>query len=178
MISAYILATLVVLTLIHFIYEGILAPSFRANLRLNLFTLRDRLRKLKMEKRHEISDEVFRDLQGSLNFAATRLNQVDLRLLKNARDAFERDKKLRERVERRIAIFEACPIAEVHEIRREYFEVMDNALAVNTAGWVPYLIPIIVGLILRDSAQGLVKKVFSLSDSDINKISPSDLVLA
>jgi hypothetical protein len=178
MIASLILTALVVLTLIHFIYEGILAPSFRATLRLNLFALRDRLRKLKMEKQDELSDEVFRELQDSINFAAVRLNQIDLRLLKNARDAFERDEKLRRRVERRIAMIEACPVAELHEIRREYFEVLDNALATNMGGWFPYLVPIIIGFILKDSAQNLVKKVFSLSDNDIDKIAPPDLVPA
>jgi hypothetical protein len=178
MIAPIILATLVVLTLTHFIYEAILAPSFRASLRLSLFALRDRLRNLKMEKGAKLSDEVFRDLQGSINFAATRLNQIDLHLLKNAREAFERDKKLRERVARRIAMFEACPMVELHQIRSDYFEVLDTALAVNTGGWVPYLIPIVIGLVLRDSAQGLVKKVFSLTETEIDKIAPQDWVPA
>ncbi|HEV7398279.1 MAG TPA: hypothetical protein VGN86_17335 [Pyrinomonadaceae bacterium] len=175
---AVILILLAILTLIHFVYEGILAPSFRARLRLNLFSLRDKLRKLKMERREELSDEVFLDLQASINFAATRLSKVDLVLLMNARRAFEQDEHLRKRAEHRNALFEACPIEELHTIRHEYFDILDDALAINSGGWMPYLIPILVGLLLKESANGLIKKVFSLSDKDIDRIAPPDLLLA
>jgi hypothetical protein len=174
---AIILIALAGLTLVYFIYEGIVAPSLRAVSRLQLFALRDRLRKLKMERR-DLSDEVFCDLQSSINFATAHVNQIDLRLIRNARKAFERDAELREYVARRVAMFDACPIEELHLIREDYFEALDWVLFVYSAGLFPYLIPIVIGFSIKDSLQNTVKNVFSLPDNEINKIAPEDPAFA
>jgi hypothetical protein len=165
------------LALTHFVYEGIIAPSLRAALRLKLFALRDRLRLLKMQQGEHLSDEVFLDLQSSINFAVARLKQIDLRLLKHLNDVLESDEKLRKRVERRIAMFEACPIEELHQIRRGYFDALDNVVLMNSAGWFPYFVPVFIGFLLKDSIQAVVKKVFSLPDNEIEKIAPPDPIL-
>lgn len=178
MIATFLLLFFAAIALTHFVYEGILAPSFRASYRLKLFALRDRLRKLKMEERENLSDEVFFDLQSSINFAVGRLQQIDLHLVKNATDAFERDEKLREQVKQRVAMFEACPIPELHHIRLEYFNALDNVVLVNSGAWIPYLIPVVVGFALKTSVQSAIKNVFSLPDNEIAKIAPPDPILA
>jgi hypothetical protein len=177
MIVTVFLLLLAVLALLHFIYEGILAPSLRASYRLKLFALRDRLRNLKMEHEERLSDEVFFDLQSSINFSVGRLRQIDLRLVRSANRAFERDAKLRKRVERRIAMFEACPIAELRQIRKEYFDALDNVVLVNSGAWLPYLIPVLVAFVLKESIQSAIKNVFSLPDNEIEKFAPPDFVL-
>jgi hypothetical protein len=177
MIATILLLIFAALALTHFVYDGILAPSFRASYRLKLFALRDRLRKLKWEQGDKLSDEVFFDLQSSINYSVGRLKQVDLRLIKNARMAFERDERLRKQVERSIAIFDACPIQELHRIRFEYLNVLDNVVMVNSGGWIPYLIPVAIGFALKESVQSAIKKTFSLPDKEIEKIAPPDPVL-
>jgi hypothetical protein len=174
MIVTISLLIFAVLALTHFIYEGILAPSLRASSRLKLFALRDRLRNLKMDQRERLSDEVFFDLQSSMNFSVGRLRQIDLRLVKSANDAFEHDERLRKRVERRIAMFEACPIAELHQIIEEYFDVLDNVVLINSGAWLPYLIPAFIAFVLKESVQSAIKNVFSLPDNEIEKIVPTD----
>ena len=169
---ALLFVILAALAFTHFLYEGILAPSLRFELRLKLFALRDELRDLKLKLGDDLSDEVFRDLQNSINGAVMRLNQIDLGLLKTAREAFERDEKLRRRVERRIAMLEACPIEEVRIIRSRHFQLLDYALLINSGGWIPYLIPIVFGFIFADNAKTLVKTVFSLPENDLNRIVP------
>ncbi len=164
--------TLIAFAFIYFVYEGILAPSLRAKLRLDLFALRDELRDLKIEHRAELSDEVFRELQTAINGAVTRLNQIDLRLLRNTRLAFQNDEKLRKRVARRIAILEACSVEEVRVIRDKYSDLLDNALIINTAGCIPYLVPVFFGFLFAESAKTLIQKAFSLSENDLNRIAP------
>jgi len=46
------------LAVYHFVYEGILAPSFRLKLRFELFELRDELRKLKISHAEDLRDEI------------------------------------------------------------------------------------------------------------------------
>lgn len=163
---------LAALAFTHLWYESILAPSLRFRLRFKLFALRDELRELKIKRSDDLCDEVFSDLQSSMNGALMRLNLIDLRLLKTAREAFERDEKLRKRVERRIAMMEACPLEDVRIITIKYFRILDRALAINSGGWVPYLIPVVFGFIFADKAKSLVKEVFSLSENDLNRIVP------
>jgi hypothetical protein len=177
MIVTILLLTLAALALTHFVYEGILAPSFRAAHRLKLFALRDRLRKLKWEQGNELSDEVFFDLQSSINFAVGRLPEINLHLIRNAKEAFERNEKLRKQVESRIAMFEACPIEELHRIRLEYFDALDNVVLINSGGWMPYLIPVVIGFVLKESVRSGIKNIFSLPDNEIEKIAPPSPVL-
>jgi hypothetical protein len=46
------------LTVFHFVYESILAPSFRLSLRFRLFVLGDEVRKLKIECAESLNDEL------------------------------------------------------------------------------------------------------------------------
>lgn len=167
---------LVILTFIHFFYEGILAPSLRYSLRLKLFALRDDLRDLKIDRQEELTDEVFCDLQDAINGAIMRVNQIDLSLLKAAHEAIEHDEKLRKRLQARIAMFEACPLEDVKVIRHRCFELLDQALAINSGGLFPYLIPIIIGFLFADKARSLVVSVFSLPENDLDRIVPPPFV--
>ncbi len=162
------------LALLNLVYEGIVAPTLRFNLRLKLFALRDELRELKIERGDEIHDDLFRDLQGSLNATINRLARIDLLLLKTAYNAFEHDDSLRRFAEQREAMLEACPVGEVKRIRDKQLAVVGCALAVNSGGWIPYLIPVVVGLVFAGSAMAIIKKLFSLPENDIDKIAPSD----
>jgi hypothetical protein len=173
---AIIFIVLVALAFIHFVLEAILAPWLRFELRLQLFALRDDLRKLKREYGNTLSDEVFRDLQSSINATIARLNRIDLRLLKIAHDAFEHDHKLREHAERREALLRDCPILEVQEIRQRHYNLIGFALAVNSCGWFPYFIPILIGAICAKGAIAQIRKVFALPENEINKLAPDLLV--
>lgn len=169
---ATFLIVLAILTLIHFLYESVIAPSLRFSLRLKLFALRDDLRTLKIERGAELSDEVFLDLQDTINGAVLRLKHIDLSLLKAANEAIEHDEKLKKRVRQRIAMFEASPVSEIREIRRRSFDLIDHALAINSGGLLLYLVPIVIGFFFADRARALVVSVFSLPENDLNKIAP------
>ena len=175
---AFLFIALVILTFIHFVYEGILAPSFRARLRHEFFKLRDDLRDLKLVHQNELNDELFRDLQEDINGAVVRLNQIDFGFLKKLNDAYERDQNLQNRAAKRNAMFDACPLDQVKQIRTRFFRLLDLALLINSGGWFPYLVPIALCLVFAGTAKSAVKKVFSLPESDLNRIAPPPLVTA
>lgn len=169
---------LVALAGFHFFYEGVIAPSLRFELRLKLFALRDEIRELKLKYGDELGDEVFRYLQSSINATIGRLSLIDLRLLIRAHEAFEHDEKLSARAERVERMLRECPIAEVQEIRTRQLQLVGYALAVNSGGWSPYLIPVVIGKLSARSAKAQVRRVFELPENDINKIVPDPLVWA
>jgi hypothetical protein len=169
---------LAALAVIHFIYEAILAPSLRFELRLKLFALRDEIRILKLQHPDSLSDEVFRDLQSSLNATISRLKLIDLRILKTAYDSFEHDEKLRKRAEQRDELINACPIPEVRAIRQRQIWLVGYALLINSGGWVPYLVPVLISLFCAGRVMVQIRAVFALPENEINKIVPDLMVPA
>ena len=69
-------------------------------------------------------------------------------------------------------MFEACPIDEVRVIRDRYFDLIDKTIIINSIGWFPYLIPIILCVIFADHAKNAVKNAFTLPENDLNRIAP------
>src|SRR5258708_36909923 len=58
---------LVILAIFHFVYQTILAPSFKFEARLKLFRLRDRLRRLKIDNSDLLNDRLFCEIQERIN---------------------------------------------------------------------------------------------------------------
>jgi hypothetical protein len=163
---------LTALALVNLLYERVLSPSFRFSLRLRLFALRDELRELKITHGGKIDNELFRTLQGSINATINRLASIDLRLLTEAHIAFEHDAELRKYAEDKEALLEACALEEVRRIREKHIKLMMLTLTVNSGGWVPYVIPVVLGLVFARSTTTLIRKTFALPEADLNKIAP------
>src|ERR1035441_10315344 len=79
-----------VYALLHFIWEGILAPSLRHNIRLDLFALRDNLRRLKINN-PELPNDAFNTVQDGLNGAIKHLSDIDIPLLVYCDSIVKRD---------------------------------------------------------------------------------------
>lgn len=94
------------LALVHFIYESILAPSWRLRLRFRLFALRDELRALKGECRGLLDDEHFAYLQDSINTMIAMLHRYDVAAVAAAELRYRRDPEFRRCVEIRTAILD------------------------------------------------------------------------
>lgn len=169
---------LVALAAYHFIYEAIIAPSLRFEMRLKLFALRDELRTLRLQHPESISDEIFQDLQSSLNATISRLGLIDLRMLITAHELFEHDEKLQKRAEQRDELIRSCPIPQVGAIRQRQLDLVGWALAINGGGWLPYLFPVIVSRFCESRVRAQVRNVFALPENDINKIVPDLMVPA
>src|SRR5687767_577256 len=98
---AYLLAVLVLLSIIHFVYESIIAPSLRLSLRYKLFALRDEIRELKMAYGNLFADRHFHYMQDSLNALLSVLDRFDLAALIAVGRELKQDPELRKRVEMR-----------------------------------------------------------------------------
>jgi hypothetical protein len=134
--------------------------------------LRDDLRDLKIEKGFQLQEEVFYELQSGINSWVIRLSQIDLGLLHNTNRLLEENESLRKLVTKRAELLEQCSIPKVQRIRDRLFDRLDMALVTNSAGWLPYLVPILFGLLFADSAKMLVKKAFAVPETDLDKIAP------
>ncbi len=169
---------LLFLAVLHFIYEGIIAPSIRLNLRYKLFSIRDDLRRLRIVHGENIEKELFHNLQSSINNAISLLNRVDLILMVKVHMALEKDKALSEDLKKRMKLLDNCPIEEVKEAKAATNRIVGYALLANTGMWVLYLLPIaiICSFIekLTNSLKLLIREIICMPESKITRIAPPE----
>jgi hypothetical protein len=169
---SYLILSMAILAVIHFIYESIIAPSLRLSIRYELFCLRDQLRQLKIEHGDELDDKHFCYLQDSINTIISALPRIEIVAIAHMKTVLENDDELRNRLNVRQEILDDCIIPEMTEIRRKSIALSIRALGVNGGMWSVYIIPIMaVGGVYR-SIERRIKALVSLSDLDIDKIAP------
>src|SRR5690349_23865296 len=88
----------------HFIYEGILLPSFRLYIRYQLYALRDKIRELKAKHGKEISDDAFKHLHEGINGTLRILPYIDMAFVKRFNRDYDNSPEIQKRVERRTQI--------------------------------------------------------------------------
>lgn len=169
-----LLYALIVFAAFHFIYEGIIAPSLRFNLRFKLFGLRDDLRRLKVGKGGELSDEVFNVMQGVINNTITLLHRTNLDLIVRAEIDLEEDAALRKRVQKRRELLDACPLEEVQRIRKEAGTAMYRAVLINSGGWFVYIVPVFVLIGCASRVQSFVKASLTMPEYEVDRLTPPD----
>ena len=98
----FLIYALVIVTAWRFLWDAVLAPSFRLRLRCELSRLLDELRWLYHPKPDVADKEVFRYLQGSVNGVIRLLPGIDLSLRFIVPErAIAKDGQLKERIKKR-----------------------------------------------------------------------------
>ena len=162
----------------HFVYEGIILPSIRMNLRFKLFSLRDRVRNLKVECGTALNDEIYHLLENSINTTIKFLHRVDVSAVVDAHRTIETDEELRKRAGNRKALFDKCQIAEVRDIEHEHFVIWMYAFSANMGGWFIYFLPPVLCLMFIGKVLSILKTLFLLDERDLENILPQNLEIA
>ena len=148
-----------ILTIFHFLYEGIIAPSIRLKLKYNLFAIRDQLRALLREPRvSQFSEDVYSHLQSSINNLIKFLPVIDILSIAKAEQKFNEDETLRQEVMRVTRMLEDCKSPDVQEIRSRIRRIFAMAIFVNNGMLMFYSFPIVI---LSASAKAFFKKIVS-----------------
>jgi len=167
----YALTALVILALFHLVYESILAPSFRTHLRLELFALRDELRKLKINRRSSFDDRHFSYLQDAVNSLIAFGHGFDGAMLAAVENEFRRDRQFRDKVESRSRVLDDCLVSEAKAIRQKSVGVAARLLLVNSGALFVLVAPCVLCMIGIKEARSRLRTVASLSEHEIRKIS-------
>jgi len=171
-IMAWLFITITAFSVLHFVYEGIIAPSLRLKWRCDLFALRDRLRRLKCEHPDELTDEVFIPMQRSLNRSIALLHRVNVVVLHRASLQYQHSQSLIEQSAKFGTALEACPLDEVREIRQKSLDILLHALQVNHGGAYLYVVPIALGVALGQKLVASIEKAIKLPEKDFEQIMP------
>jgi hypothetical protein len=166
--------TLCFIAAYHFIYEGILAPSFRLELRFELFRLRDEVRQLKIESSDALLDKHFNYLQDSINALISFLYKFDFATLLLAEAESRRNPAFKKRVEERARILDDCNIQRARDIRKKSLVIAAKALVINSGACILYLIPIALVLSGYSAIKSRIRLFASFSDKDFERFSIDD----
>ena len=166
----YLIYALVIVTAWHFLWEVVLAPSFRLRLRYEMFCLRDELRWLYHRKPDGDDKEVFRYLQGSVNSVIRLLPGIDFSLRFMVERAIAKDEQLRERIKKRRKRIDACGNREVRQLEGRIVRVARQAFIVNTGGWLIYLAPLAIAFLCFDAITRFVRDALLLPESELKRI--------
>lgn len=176
---------IVAVSAIHFIWEGIVAPSYRARLRNEMFCLRDELREIKIDERHDCSHDAFEIVHGGINQYLNRLSDIDGRFVYRVNHAM-RKAPLSDEVMRRKQVLEECKSKELHSIIKKSGDVLEKAFFTNVGAWILLLAPLLVVLTLvllmvlgwshltQRIAQRFLR-LFALPQSKVEKFIPEHL---
>jgi len=122
----YCIMVLAAGAILHFVYESIIAPSLRLELRLALIRLESEVRLLKVPE-----PQLF-ELQDSINSLTCILFKFDLVTIYAISKEIDRDAALKRRVEARARVLDECLLPEVRALRDKQIRIATKALIVNS----------------------------------------------
>src|SRR6266542_6528845 len=158
----YAISILFWLAILHFIYEGIILPSIRLNLRYKLFVLRDELRSLRHDKGGDISTEIYNAQEVIINNAISVLPYVDFIRIAAAREA---GPELKKKAEERESLINSCNVKEVKDIYSKTMHIVFCAFISNIGSWFIYIVPVAIVVGFFQKIFSLVKDIVSLSEN-------------
>ena len=172
-IALYFLAAF---SILHFIYEAILLPALRLELRFRLFALRDELRQLKYSEPDRLGDTLFRYLQSAINNGISMMHRLDIQTLESAYQSVENNPHLKSVVEKRTALIDASDLEEVQSIHKKTIQLMTTAFLVNSGAWFVYVLPIVFAIMLIGKLKEFSNKLGFMSEQELRRIFPTEKV--
>ena len=170
---SYAIFGLALLALLHFVYESVLAPSFRMRLHFELRALRHELRRLRATAQPFEREQSLCYLDESLTALTSVLHRFDAATLAAVAREIERDPNLREQVEQRRRALDTCGVPELLEARQRILHVATRALIVNHGAWCLYVLPMALGYLSIGNLRRLIRAAVSLPETDLFRIAPS-----
>jgi hypothetical protein len=180
----YFIFGLTCVALCHFVYESILAPSFRLELRFQLFELRDEVRLLKIDNllsksnEPEFVDGHFGYLQDSINALICILYRYDLAAIWAIIGQINRDSALRQRAETRARFLDDCELPAVLSIRKKQLNIAAKVLAVNSGPMLLLLLAPALALrgyeAVRGKIRGEIRTSLTIPGTDLKRCIPQE----
>lgn len=162
------IAILIAFAAWHYIYEAIIAPSVRMQLRMKLFELRDRLRWLKHNDSN-LSNEAFMIMQDAINNGIAFMSVLGIISFEYIRKDIARDESLRKRIDKRYECLVKNDSEEMQDIYHELAIVMYRSIAINSGGWLAFVIPVACLVYAHKWAINRIGVLLSMTEKDADR---------
>ncbi|MFW5700635.1 MAG: hypothetical protein ACOCWM_03010 [Cyclobacteriaceae bacterium] len=170
---------LLLLTMYHFVYEAILLPIIRLNLRYKLFKNRDELISLKIDSNNSIPDSVFEILLFSINSTLNRLPYFNIYNISIARRKLKKDPALKRKIDKRVGILNNSNNLKIKLLAKSTENISLFAFFLNSASWLLYFSPIVIIIFIVKQVftfafglKRLLRELAFASNHDFGKITP------
>lgn len=157
---AIILTILALLAMWHFAIEAIVAPAERAIIRLKLFAVRDRLRRMAADGLTREAE--FEEAQLKINTLIRLVPIIDPFMIIEWSFKLRVDKELAEKIEQRQNAFEEIASKEVKDLVFSANKITLSAVKVNSLSWYVYIIPLAV---IAPAVSWIRKRLIQLSNA-------------
>ena len=137
---AMLILILFLVAIVCFIYESILLPSIRLNIRFKIFSVRDKLRLLMVEN-PDIDNTAFEYNQESINMLLAYLHRYDIMSVVEAERIFKKNESLQNKLKKRNDVLDNCSVKELQAIREEYISLAVLAMAANSLFFLLLFLP-------------------------------------
>lgn len=157
----------------HFVYEGIVAPSVRMQLRNKLFCLRDELRQLKVDGQLAKADaEAFWYVHDGISSFLNRLPYLTIGLQISVDKAYRENPALQARIEQRCRLLNSCQNKVITDVFAKTTRVVEEAFIVNSGGWFVYIVPLGILIATLGSLKKLAFSLVLTPEPDTQKMMP------
>lgn len=162
----------VALVVFHFVYEGIIAPSWRFEQRMKLFAIRDEIRLLKIDLGEAFDDEVYDHLQEGMNKQIALLHNINISGVISAIRLVTGNRELTRKLEEIESRVRNSEIARVKELYNKTLPMsFASALGINSGGWIFYAVPLFVFMVITSVAMvKIVRFVNKLTEVPDDKL--------
>ena len=166
----YVILFLLAASVWHFLYDGIIAPSARLEIRLKALQVRHDLNSLKAERGQALKQEHFDYLRGMVLTVINEHPRFDLVTFVSSVREFHRNDDLRARLRRTQNTWSSCDMEAAKKIHRRAIVIADRAFVVNSFAWAIYLIPAVLMVACFSMVKAKVTAILSLSQPDFDRL--------
>lgn len=168
-----LLSIAAIISIWHFIYEVIIAPSIRLNLRNRLFKLRDELRQIKIDGISSQDEKAFWFVHDGINNFLNRIPSLTLERVKALDAEYENNKALKRVMNEHLSAVKNSSDLRIKDVFTKTNSVIGAAIITNMGGWFIYLIPICFIVLTMKKLSNYASELIVAPTKDVERLMPS-----
>lgn len=154
------LLVILILSILHFAYESVIAPTLRVYQRNKLFILRDKIREIDFHALKGNDKYAYEYIEKGLNNTISNLSRLNLYSITKYIEKLEKDVNFKKEVENRAKKIIESSVSELKEIYEEAGQITFDTVCINSGAWFFYLVPIALVFYLFSKGLGMAKDLF------------------
>jgi hypothetical protein len=164
-----LILALTLFAFLHFIADGILAPSEQMLVRLKLLRASAEAEEL-LERSSGPNRQHALRVRASYHNLINDMPRFNLWTFAAFKHKFDTDSKFREEAISRVRQFDSCGEKELIEMRRKVVRYGDKILLWNAIGWSIYVVPVAICGMVFSKIQNGIKAIITLPPSKLDEI--------
>jgi len=171
---SYLILLFFFFALYHLIYESIILPSVRLHYRNKLFSLRDEVRRLKLEELNETDKAALTLLHDGISTILNRVHLITIELQHEIEKEINEDKELNEMIKERYKILDQSTNKDVIRISYLLNTIVNRSILFNAGGWFIYIVPIAIVIFIFEKISDLAKQLILIPPTEVDRLIPEN----